>query len=1624
MKKILKRSIAMLCICILVMTSNVLPVTVSATDSDTVSETEQITLDDMGYEFTRISLSDFGITKETTVDEAWSDGSQYKSTNNKGLKSNWDKTLFYGSVKFSTSTSDKISLSTQSWGHQTMGVRLEGTGSNIQVVVQGSVVDTLSPANVPNRTTLTGVWLDIAISIEVLTSTKEVRVGIFIDGNLYNNTFITTTVSNTGHLTINRGLWLNGSGSGISVKPNNLCGDPGAKITYTLSDLNMPDYVDKTGDWGVTYTETLLNKQISMIISAGTGNYVSLMPHSSTWGGLQLLWQEDSIQLSYPGLIANKYLTPSNVNISGTYIMDMIVREVDYDYDGTADDILIGIWFNHVLCGGDFYRFQGESYDNIVLKDNLTNNKQLYFHSSEGGAMSTMSVPKEKPECELIDITQTDFATNGIQWQDKRQDANGEIGIVRSELASGLLGTKLNVDVMFPESGEAKFLYGATAENDGLSIYSDGQGDLVLYDHVYANAVVATLTPEKANATLVGERINLQISYEDQFTVGETGVSFDAILGIYINGNLYNNEFLTLTNVGTKLGNGIATQGTDTDVVTIWMPLESKEARKDLTPITLSDFGIADNQKVAGSTGAAYKNGTSLLNTVFTMKTKLYYVSNSTGYGNVFSYGAPSSGSWYGLQFKTTGLDKVSLSFLCSGKTAISLGTFTSQIAGTDLVHNDMLMQISLQPADFDRDGTQDDMIMGVFFDKKLYNNRYIYIQADGENLPENWLGKAITLASSQGKRFEYYSVADWSKETYLFTAPEDYGVANGTYTDTVSGTLDNTYSTGLTMNGKVLKTTVTFADHGEIAFAGKDGENGFKIYRDEYALYFASVTEGIYEATKLDTAPMYLGTLDNMDMELEVSVEYQERDGNGDADDVKIGIWIQDMLCNDTYFYVDNCTEQLGSELRVKNVTVLSEERQIPTDYDYTQYTFDDYVGLDYITYKESVSGTITGMVSDEAIYTDKVQLSDDSSVIISGYTLTLSEQTLKVLAGDKLLAEKEVEDDLGFALVTKRVDVDKDGARDDVQLSVYVDGQMYENRYFYLIDYQTQMNNVCEIVVNDAVTLKELYEKPAMPICLDTETDGYTLPTDKESIVVNRATITTDTTLDRAGDYRITYTETDGTEVTHVVACYHAGDANIDNQVDTRDLISYKKAEKNLISLTKAGMHATDLNNDDGLSKEDGEYLRELLVGKVTASAIEEENATTTFGVISDVHLDHVNDHREDNLCKALEYYREKGAKLIIVNGDVSDYGTTASYNDFVSIFEEVYPDAAYAPKMIMTADNHEYFDAWNSSSKLEATKTRFFENLITPLNTQGIVAVEGLNSYAVVDGYHFIGISSDESKASDASAYSETTINFLKAKLAQAAEADATKPIFVAVHQPPTGTVAVPSSSIDQLITLGIFDEYPQAVIFTSHTHNSIKSESSIWKSADKKYTVVNTGSLYYVGSEGISYTDSAIGVDTKYNYGEGLLVNVRDNVVVIDRRDFFHNEEIKTSWILNDPENPMDYTDARKDSIVAPVFDSEDITVRQMTASSVRLTFDSASHKDFVHHYKVKITNQTDGTTMTKVYKNDFFTGLTRMAKTQNFTVSGLKQGAEYTFEITAVETFGKESDAITTTYTMN
>ena len=535
------------------------------------------------------------------------------------------------------------------------------------------------------------------------------------------------------------------------------------------------------------------------------------------------------------------------------------------------------------------------------------------------------------------------------------------------------------------------------------------------------------------------------------------------------------------------------------------------------------------------------------------------------------------------------------------------------------------------------------------------------------------------------------------------------------------------------------------------------------------------------------------------------------------------------------------------------------------------------------------------------------------------------------------------------------------------------------------------------------------ESYIVPSTPLI----TNGYV------SVSVDDK-VTTEYALTEFGEHQVKRTVDDTTHMEAVsglttityqqtVILYKLGDANGDGaERSVKDLVSMlKQAESSKTdNYSKMAIHGADMNYDNVVTKEDAAIMRECLVGKRTLDDVRETyDDKVVFGVISDMHYaeDNSDAQRRINTKKALQYYKSQNVDLIYMNGDISDYGGTTSYANLVKDIKEIYPDEDNRPILFMSADNHEYFDAWSHGSFVPTatfpTVQERFVNSLADVRGDEV----GTNTYCKINGYHFISISSDGMNGAYAT-YSDETKNYLQTYLEKAAMEDPKKPIFVGIHQPPKNTVIGSDKEYSTELT-SILEQYPQAIVFTSHTHCTIMDERSIWQG---EYTVVNTAALYYMSG----YSGTEIG----QRYAQGLLVTVDNNSVDIKRYDFWNEEQIKENWVITNPSDKTSftYTDSRATQRVAPEFaNNASVTATWLDDETVSISFPAAEHNDFVYSYKVGIY-QNGALLRTETFSSYYFLGLNKMPDTVTQVISNLNALANYEFKVTALESWGKES----------
>ena len=560
-------------------------------------------------------------------------------------------------------------------------------------------------------------------------------------------------------------------------------------------------------------------------------------------------------------------------------------------------------------------------------------------------------------------------------------------------------------------------------------------------------------------------------------------------------------------------------------------------------------------------------------------------------------------------------------------------------------------------------------------------------------------------------------------------------------------------------------------------------------------------------------------------------------------------------------------------------------------------------------------------------------------------------------------------------------------------------------------------EKDNNLELKVSTTAT-KEAVEYDA---AIDTE--GFVAPEGDTDVKVDGVAL--EGNLTKTGVHTVSYVR-GGVNYRRTVTISRLGDAHADSEVNSVDLVNMLNGIEETNAIDALRLKCADLNNSGALEKEDASLFRKLVVGKMTAQEIKDQYAASLLiGAISDVHLSGSGDdsQRQNNYREALQFYKSRGVDVIVMNGDMTDLGEESAYDNLVSIFTEVYPNEATRPAVVATADNHEYYPAWNDSSALQGTKD-LFRNKMGAIDTKLQETTEAnLNTVRQMGGYTLIGVSEDYFKGGEAG-FNASTVTWLDEQLAAVTAAEPDKPVFVAIHQPPKNTVMqseIDGSGITDFTE--VLSKYPQAVVLSGHTHAPLQDHRSIYQDA---FTVLNTGTMYnyyrdeYVRGIGAVSWANAVTPAERERVSEGLLLKVTGTTVRVEAWDFWNNEMIREYQIDTAlGAAGFQYTDAKQKAAVAtPVFpDGATLTVTVNGTEAV-LEFPSATNTgSFVHHYTVTVKDGFGNVEKTLYYATDYYNGISSMAKEQALNVTGLTAGTSYTFEVKAGNCFWEESEAL-------
>lgn len=281
---------------------------------------------------------------------------------------------------------------------------------------------------------------------------------------------------------------------------------------------------------------------------------------------------------------------------------------------------------------------------------------------------------------------------------------------------------------------------------------------------------------------------------------------------------------------------------------------------------------------------------------------------------------------------------------------------------------------------------------------------------------------------------------------------------------------------------------------------------------------------------------------------------------------------------------------------------------------------------------------------------------------------------------------------------------------------------------------------------------------------------------------------------------------------------------------------------------------------------------------------SALSLGSELKSFQVVSDFHIEEEEDYASDNLKEFLKNVlaNDSNTSGIFVGGDLVDSGAEDEYKHL----NEIYASYTGLPRMYSIIGNHEFWFGDASADGWQANMNRYYEYTLP----EDEIEEYGKPYYARdIDGVKFIFLNSDskESEKPTDAQLSDVQVTWLEEEMAKT---EAGKPTFVFLHQPLAGTVVGSTDKgVDKSAQVqAILAKYPQAILFTSHSHVDLDQPGTMIKADGTGCNMFNTAAVAYLMNN--HYTSA----NMTYDGAQGYYVEVYADKVLVRGKNLVTNE----------------------------------------------------------------------------------------------------------------------------------
>ena len=442
---------------------------------------------------------------------------------------------------------------------------------------------------------------------------------------------------------------------------------------------------------------------------------------------------------------------------------------------------------------------------------------------------------------------------------------------------------------------------------------------------------------------------------------------------------------------------------------------------------------------------------------------------------------------------------------------------------------------------------------------------------------------------------------------------------------------------------------------------------------------------------------------------------------------------------------------------------------------------------------------------------------------------------------------------------------------------------------------------------------------------------------------------------------------------------------------------------------------------------------------------AGFDEKNIVLSFSAMSDIHQQMGKTGYADKLVNALDFSKQlnggKDLDLALFAGDLTEEtwrqqndNYNENYNGDIEMLKNTLDRAINFEKtaVFYSLGNHDTDPSQLGSEYMKKMPALFVKMLgekYFAFDSNDSMPEIGLR-HVELNGYNFLAVQPDYYWK--LRGYSQSTLDWIDAKLSQITSKEPNKYVFVTAHPPIYGTVfgSFASDWADNDLAQ-VLQKYPQVIYFSGHIHNVLQDEIQI--SQNGSFTAVDCGSVKYtevmndINDSRTTSFDNYIGTRIE-DFSQGLFVQV-DNKgnVRITRCDYYKKQTIKDAWVLNKPNKDKSHlatydNQTRIDKNLAPTFSSGANFTAEKTVAGVSFNWDCATDDDMVRYYYLVLYQMKNGSKV-KIKEYNVATFTYRYSQVEQMQTKLSYEGVgqfsgELIAELYAVDVWNKRSDPLT------